>query len=80
MIKYIVIEIQTYATGEVGTLITQHDNRNQAESKFHTVLASAAISGLPKHSCVLMTNDGFLLDTKCYEVIEESEPTAEAVE
>lgn len=75
--KYLVFEIQTYLNGEIGTLITQHSNRNEAESKYHTVLAAAAISGLLRHCAVLMTNEGFLLETKCYELssVPEESPS-----
>lgn len=63
---YIVIEIQTNADGTVGTIVTQWNDRNQAESKFHNILAYAAGSALPVHSAVLLTNDGLLLRNESY--------------
>ena len=75
--KYIVIEIQTNLDGTVGNLITAHDDRNSAESKYHTVLASAAISSLPAHSAVLLTNEGFPLESKCYKHEVEPEVSEE---
>ena len=63
---YIVVEIQTNNDGTVGTLVNSYNDRNVAESKFHQVLSAAAISQLPVHSCVLMTNEGFFLDSKSY--------------
>lgn len=80
MTKYIVLEIQTYLSGEVGTLITQHTNRNEAESKYHSVLSAAAISGLPKHAAVLMTNDGFFIESKSYEIPEDPNQTQDISE
>lgn len=64
--KYIVIELQTSADGTVGNIVTAHDTQSQAESKWHTVLAAAAISQLPAHACVLMDNEGMPLDYRCY--------------
>lgn len=63
---YIVMEIQTNANGEVGTLINQYESRNQAESKFHTILASASVGNLPVHTAVIMTNEGVTLRAECY--------------
>lgn len=64
--KYIVIEIQVNTDGTVGTLVTQFDNRNQAESTYHSILASAAISALPKHSAVILTDTGDIVASGCY--------------
>lgn len=64
--KYIVIEIQTSADGTVGNIVTAHDTRNEAESKYHATLATAATSGRPCHAALLVESDGTLLDTYCY--------------
>lgn len=72
---YIVMEIQN--SGSVATLIDQYADKNQAESKFHTVLSAAAVSAVPVHSAVLMTDDGIWLRSECYKhpapAAEESE-------
>lgn len=72
--KYLVIEIQTNTDGTVGNLVYSYDDRNQAESKYHAVLAAAAISALPMHTCDLIQADGILLARQCYvheqEVVE----------
>lgn len=65
--KYLVIEIQTNSDGTVGNLVYSYDDRNQAESKYHAVLAAAAISALPMHTCDLIQADGILLARQCYE-------------
>lgn len=63
---YIVIEIQTNADGTVGAIVTQWNDQQQAESKFHNILAYAAGSDLPVHSAVLLTNDGLMLRNESY--------------
>ena len=75
--KYLVIEIQTNADGTIGILTFSYDDRNQAESKYHAVLAAAAISALPMHTCDLIQADGILLARQCYvhEQEVEEEPT-----
>jgi len=65
-VKYLVIEIQTNTDGTVGNLVFAYDNRNEAESKYHAVLAAAAISALPMHTCDLIQADGVLLARQCY--------------
>ena len=71
--KYLVIEIQTAQDGTVSNLVSAYDTRNEAESAYHTVLAAAAVSELPCHAAVLMTNEGFVLDSKCYRHGEQQE-------
>ena len=68
--KYLVIELQTNTNGSVGNIVWAFDERNEAESKYHAVLASAAISGLPCHAACLLDNTGKLLDRKAFERIE----------
>ena len=72
---YIVFEIQTNSDGSVGTLVSSYTEQNAAESAYHSVLASAAISALPKHACVLMSEEGFEIRHECYqhEPVQESE-------
>lgn len=78
---YLVIEIQTNADGTIGTIITQHATQNEAESKYHTVLAAAALSHLPVHAAVLCTNYGSVLMAQHYTYEEPSpEPEPEEAE
>lgn len=60
--KYLVIEIQKNADGTVGNLVFSFDELNVAQSKYHSVLSAAAVSGLPSHAAVLMDEAGFYLD------------------
>lgn len=66
MQTYVVLEIQTNTDGTVGNLVSAYDTRSSAESAFHSILASAAISALPAHAAVLMTNEGSVIDSRCY--------------
>lgn len=63
---YIVLEIQTNLDGTVGTLAYDYTDRNVAEQKYHTVLAAAAVSEIPTHAAVLMTNEGVTIESKMY--------------
>ena len=63
---YIVLEIQNTAV-----LVNSYDTRNEAENKYHTILAYAAVSSLEKHSAVMLTNDGGFIKSECFEHEEE---------
>ena len=63
---YIILEMQTYADGNIGTLVFTRETRLEAESKYHEVLAAAAISSLPMHAAVLMTNEGNVISHQSY--------------
>lgn len=65
--KYIVIELQTNKDGVVGNLVYSYDERNAAESKYHTILAAAAVSQLPTHAAVMMSSDGGFIASQAYE-------------
>lgn len=73
---WLVIEIQTSSDGTVATITTQHATRNEAESKYHTVLAAAAISEIPAHAAVLMYHLGNVLAAQHY--THEVKPEVEA--
>jgi len=76
---YIVIEIQKNANGAVSTLVNAFESKNAADNKFHLVMAAAAISNLPKHSCIMITEDGSPIryDSYTHEPEPEEEPEAE---
>ena len=64
--KYIVIEMQKNAEGMVSNLVTAHDTLAEAESKFYTILASAAINDVPVHSAIIVSEEGFPVKHQCY--------------
>lgn len=71
--KYIVIELQTNQNGTVANLVFDYDNRNEAESKYHTILAAAAISNVPTHAAVMLASDGGYIAAQAYEHGEADE-------
>lgn len=72
MYQYYVLEIQKYQDGSFGHLVhVAYDEdadkaRLKGESKYHEVLAAAAISQLPQHAAILMSSGGEPIDHKCY--------------
>lgn len=70
---YIVIELQTSDGGSVGNFVWAFTTLEQAESKYHAVLAAAAVSALPVHSCVILRNDGQQMAAQSYKHGEEEE-------
>ena len=63
---YIVFEIQVNADGTLGTLTNTYENQNEAESAYHLKLGSAAVSALPVHSVVILSEEGFNVKRTCY--------------
>lgn len=82
--KYLVVEIQKTENGAVGNLVYAYDSLNAAQSKYHSVLAAAAISKLPCHSAVLMNETGVCISHECFTHVEPEpepgEPEAATVE
>ena len=68
---FYVIEIQTSNTGAVIPFVFQ--DRNEAEAKFHSLLAVAAVSAVPKHGAMMFTDDGFVLKSEVYNHEEQPE-------
>lgn len=69
---FYVIEIQTQA--ETGAVIPfTFTNRNEAEAKYHSLLAVCATSNVPKHGAMLFNDDGFILKTEVYNHVVEAE-------
>ena len=63
---YIVIELQKNAEGQVANLVTAHNSLAEAESKFYTILAAAAINEVPVHSAIIVSEEGFPVKHQCY--------------
>lgn len=61
--KYTVIEMQN---GVVGANVWTFDNINAAESKYHTVLAAAAVSSVEVHSAALLNESGLCVKHESY--------------
>lgn len=74
-IIYIVHDIRTVADQNAVLITsTQHSSRESAESMFYTKLAAAANpdNQYLKHCVTLMTNEGFIIETKGYTHIHDS--------
>ncbi len=71
--QYYIMELQQYQNGEYGHIVhVAYDEdpetaRLKAESKYHEVLAAAAVSELPSHAAVIIASDGFPLMHQRYE-------------
>lgn len=63
---FIVIEIQKNADNTFGSIVTEHATENEAASKYHSILASAAVSNIPVHSAIMVSEEGFPIANKCY--------------
>ena len=78
---YIVSDMKTVPDNggyAVITNTTQHHDRLNAESRYHTALASAANSEtVERWSAVLMTNEGFVLAHECYDHDVQPQPEPE---
>lgn len=56
--KYIVIELQKNAEGVLTNLVSTHETLAEAESKYYTVLSYAAVSEIPVHSAIIVSEEG----------------------
>lgn len=72
MMQFYVVEIQQYSEDEFGHIVHYASDedpqiaRMKAESKYHEVLAAAAISELPSHAAILFNYEGSPLMYQCY--------------
>lgn len=71
MSKYIVIEIQKSQDGTVAIPpVATYDNLFDALSRYHTILAAAAISDVPVHSAVILTDVGQQIRMDSYNKVD----------
>ena len=86
MNQFYIFEVQKYQDQTYGHLVHfAYDEdptkaRLKAESKYHEVLAAAAVSELPQHSATLLTSDGRAVMNQVYRhdaVQPEVEPEPE---
>ncbi len=84
--QFYVMEIQQYADGSYGDIkhfaYDEDADKAQlkAESKYHEVLAAAAVSNTMSHAAILFSAEGFPLMHQCYKhtVVPEETPEEEA--
>ena len=63
---FVVIETQFDGTN-YGILHTVYTDEVSAYAAMYTVLAAAAVSAIPYHSCFIMRDDGILIDGKAFD-------------
>lgn len=63
---YIVIELQKNTDGVVANIVTSHATLAEAESKFYSILAAAAVNSVPVHSAIIVSEEGFPVKHQCY--------------
>ena len=70
---YIVIEMQTNdgITAVVPPVV--YSSRNEAEAKFHNILANAAVSSVEIHSCTVLDERGVAILNDVYYHNKENE-------
>lgn len=69
---YIVLEIQTMVGGTVAVLTPIiKASREEAESVYHSILSYAAVSSIPMHAAVIMTNEGIEIARQSYTHLQE---------
>lgn len=71
---YTTIENQIRADGSKGVLFDHFTDRAQAESKYHTILAAAAVSDVPYHEALLFDCNGEVSERKAYDRRPDVEP------
>ena len=64
--KYIVVELQNSAEGMLSPIVSNHNTLAEAENKYYTILAYAAVSEIPMHSAIIVREDGFPVMYKHY--------------
>ena len=74
MAKYIVIEMQN---GVIGGNTWAYEDRADAEVKLYQVLAEVVKSRVEVHTVMLVTDEGFPIETKFYKHGQEPEPGPE---
>lgn len=76
-IFYTTIENQLRDNGTFGLLYDHFTDVNAAYAKLYTILAAAAVSGIPYHSAHLLRSDGIMIEGRVFDrrVVPEVEPS-----
>lgn len=64
--SYIVIELQT-TNGQTSNIVTAYSDLAQAESAYHSILASAALSNVKYHTALVLNEQGMTIEQRCFE-------------
>lgn len=63
---YLVIELQKTGN-QVANIVTTYENKNEADNKYYTILAAAAISSVERHAVTMLSDNGFCLMSAYYD-------------
>lgn len=63
---YIVTELQTNREGVTANIVTVYTDRNQAEQKYHSILAAAAASNVYIHAATILDMFGGIIKSEHY--------------
>lgn len=81
MTQFYIIEIRQLSNGEYEHTVHYAWDENpdlarlKAESKYHEILATAAVSETQKHSAIIISDEAFPVVHQCYKhEAEEDEP------
>lgn len=74
---YTTIENQIREDGSRGLLYDHFDEEEKAYAKLYTILAAAAVSGIPYHSGHIMRSDGLLIAGRVFDRRMDPEPDPE---
>ena len=59
---------------QLSNVVTTYDNIYDADNKYYTILASAAISNVDRHAATMLTDEGFCVKNQYYDhTIQEVE-------
>jgi len=64
---YTTVENQVRTNGTYGLLYDHFNNLAQAEAKFYTICAAAAVSEIPYHAAFLIQDNGLIVGSKVYD-------------
>ena len=64
--KYLVMEVQTDASGQVGNFVFAFDTRDEADSKYHALLSVASVSNVPVHCVYMLTSNGHFINAEVH--------------
>ena len=72
---YAAIGMHVEAEGPKTPTVKYFEDQNQAERQYHLFCAAAAISEYPTDTAILMTAEGFVLESKTWK--HEAQPAPE---
>lgn len=62
---YIVLELQTNASGQVAVIKTEYNDISVAKQKYYSILSAASVSNVAKHSALILDNEGKTVMREC---------------